>query len=212
MATYKAVLSIEQLNTEKVLRAITLDESRDFTVYITLLWNKLSYVRSVEAKISEKNFIAIILNSLPPSWDLVIANVFKHKLLSVVIAKLWAWWMNNAKKPGKVITALQVSNSMQWNHSQLICINPKCNWQGYTIGMYYWPRGGKEGQFPPDFEKREEVRESAAYMDQGSYKPKAIANVAENPNNNNNTYAFMTMDDTHLKIASYSTPCGKLFT
>jgi len=37
MATYKAVLSIEQLNTEKVLRAITLDESRDFTVYITLL-------------------------------------------------------------------------------------------------------------------------------------------------------------------------------
>jgi len=40
------------------------------------------------SQISEKNFIAIILNSLPPSWDLVIANVFKHKLLSVVIAKL----------------------------------------------------------------------------------------------------------------------------
>jgi len=37
MATYEAALSIKQLNAKKVLRAITLDESRDFIVYITLL-------------------------------------------------------------------------------------------------------------------------------------------------------------------------------
>jgi len=74
-------------------------------------------VGSVGAKISKKNFIAIILNSLPPSWDLVIVNVFEYKLLSVVIANLQAWWMrkykNNPNKPGIVITALQISNYMQ---------------------------------------------------------------------------------------------------
>jgi len=37
MTTYEAALSIKQLNAEKVLRAITLDESRDFIAYITLL-------------------------------------------------------------------------------------------------------------------------------------------------------------------------------
>ena len=202
MATYEAALSIEQLNAKKVLRVITLDESGDFTVHIILLWNKLSYVGSVGAKISKKNFIAIILNSLPPSWDLVIVNVFEYKLLSVVIANLQAWWMrkykNNPNKPGIVITALQISNYMQWNYSQLICTNLKCNQQGYTIDICYWSRGEKEGQFPPNFGKRGGARESVAYTHQGDYKLKAIANVAKNPNNDNNTYAFITMNNIHL--------------
>jgi len=68
--------------------------------------------------------------------------------------------------------------------------------------MYYWSREEKKGQFLPDFEKREGVRGSAAHMYQRGYKPKALANVAENPNNNDNTYTFMTMDDTHLKVAT----------
>jgi len=88
VATYEVASSIEQLNTKKILRAITLDESRDFTAHITLLQNKLFYARSVGAEISKKNFIAIIFNSLPLFWDLVIANVFEHKLSSVVIVKL----------------------------------------------------------------------------------------------------------------------------
>jgi len=67
---------------------ITFDKSRDFTAHITLLQNKLFYVRSVGTEISKKNFIVIIFNFLLLSWDLVIANVFEHKLLSVVIVKL----------------------------------------------------------------------------------------------------------------------------
>jgi len=39
-------------------------------------------------------------------------------------------------------------------------------------------------------------------MHQRDYKPKDIANVTKNPNNNNNTYAFITMNDMHLKVAT----------
>jgi len=47
-------------------------------------------------------------------------------------------------------------------------------------------------------------------MHQRGYKPKAIANVAENPNNNNNTYTFMTINDMYLKIATLSSMANYL--
>lgn len=63
-------------------------------------------------------------------------------------------------------------------------------------------QGGKKGQFLSNFEKKEGVRGSTAHIYQGGYKLKAIANVAKNLNNDNNTYTFITINNIHFKIAT----------
>ena len=65
-------------------------ENRDFPAYITLLRKRLTYAKSVGAKISDRNFTAIVLNSLPSTWDFIVATVFEHDSSSKIIAKLHA--------------------------------------------------------------------------------------------------------------------------
>jgi len=67
VAVYETVSLIAQLNAEQELRNITFAENGDFPAHITLLRNKLSYTRSQGAEITKRNFVAIVLNSLPPS-------------------------------------------------------------------------------------------------------------------------------------------------
>ena len=85
---YGTVSSIAQLTTEQELRNINYNEKKDFPTYIALLWEKLSYARSLGAEITEKNFVAIVLNSLPPSWNSIVTTIFKNHSSSDVIAEL----------------------------------------------------------------------------------------------------------------------------
>ena len=45
------------------------------------------HVRSIGAEISDRNFAAIILNSLPSTWDSIVTTVFEHDSSSEIIAK-----------------------------------------------------------------------------------------------------------------------------
>jgi len=67
VAVYKMVSLIAQLNAKQELRNITFAENGDFPAHIILLHNKLSYMRSQGAEITKRNFVAIVLNLLPPS-------------------------------------------------------------------------------------------------------------------------------------------------
>jgi len=64
----------------------------------------------------------------------------------------------------------------------------------------YWPGKGKEGQFPPGFGKREDVRGITVGTRQGSLYQTSTANVAQVENNNKQTFAFMTIGDSNIKV------------
>jgi len=91
MNLYNKKTLVEWLNAETELRNTFLTANRDFPAHITLLRKKLMHARSVEAEISDRNFIAIVLNSLPSTWDSIVAIVFEHDFSSEIIAKLHAW-------------------------------------------------------------------------------------------------------------------------
>jgi len=78
---------VGQLNIKTELRNTFLTANRDFLVHITLLRKKLMHVRSIGAEISDRNFAAIILNSLPSTWDSIVTTVFEHDSSSEIIAK-----------------------------------------------------------------------------------------------------------------------------
>jgi len=69
------------------------------------------------------------------------------------------------------------------------------------IKVYYWPGGGKEGQFPPGFRKRGEKR-LATKTHQDSFKSKAFANVAMTTDNVKQNFVLMTMGDSTFEILS----------
>ena len=54
--------------------------------------------------------------------------------------------------------ALHTTTLKQKTNSQLVYVNPNCKYCNHTIEVCYWPGEEKEGQFPPGFGKREDVR------------------------------------------------------
>jgi len=123
------------------LRNIFLITNRDFPAHIHLLRKKLTYARAVGAEILDRNFAAIVLNSLLSTWDSIVATVFENNFSSDIIAKLEAWWLrvykNHSQDISKGITTFHTSNLQHCDQSQLVCTNPKCNCHGHMIDVCY---------------------------------------------------------------------------
>jgi hypothetical protein len=54
-------------------------------------------------------------------------------------------------------TVANSSNTVLAVKTNEACTNPNCKakkWSTHTVGNCYWPGGGKEGQFPPNFSQR----------------------------------------------------------
>ena len=88
----------------------------------------------------------------------------------------------------------------QKTNSQLICTNPNCKHCGYIIEVCYWPGGEKEGQFPLGFGKREGVRGTEVGTRQGSSHQTPTANFAKAEEENKQTFAFITIGDSDIKV------------
>ena len=80
-------------NAEQELRNLTFSEGDDFQTHVTIMRNKLSQARALGANITDKNFKTILLNSLPGSWDPVVASLYKDIPVSETISQLQVWWL-----------------------------------------------------------------------------------------------------------------------
>jgi len=69
----------------------------------------------------------------------------------------------------------------------------------------YWPGGGKEGQFSPDFGKRGGFKGSVINTHQGSTKSSPTVNVASRSEDNDQVFAYMTIGDTKFKVPTTPT-------
>ena len=101
---------------------------------------------------------------------------------------------------GQNSIALYTATPKQRTNSQLICTNPNYKHHGYTIEVCYQSRGGKEGQFPPGFGKRGDTRGTIVSTRQGSSHQTPIANVAKVEKEDKQTFVFMTMEDSNIKV------------
>jgi len=81
--------------------------------------------------------------------------------------------------------AFQTNTYIKKDWNLLVCTNPNYNCCRHTIDVCYWPGGGKEGQFPPDFGKRGGFKGSATNTCQGSTKLSPTVNMAFTSKDNN---------------------------
>jgi len=63
----KVALDMARQDTEQELQNLSFSNGEDFQNHITIMQNKLSQARALEADITNKNFKIILLNSLPSS-------------------------------------------------------------------------------------------------------------------------------------------------
>ena len=75
-----------QQNAEQDLCATTYSDNDDFPTFISMLRNKWAQANALGAAIFDKNFKTIVINSLPRSWNLIIASLSKDMPSSEAIS------------------------------------------------------------------------------------------------------------------------------
>ncbi|KAF7770864.1 hypothetical protein Agabi119p4_6838 [Agaricus bisporus var. burnettii] len=201
--TYEVASEVALLNAELELRNMIYADDQDFTQYISKLRTKWSNATALGAKIDDKAFRTIILNSLPRSWDPIVATLYTTQSSREAINQLMTHWArisrNRPQNSQSTTTALQTSSDVGRDRSrsqnqQLHCTNQNCNRRGHTIDNCYWPGGGKAGQFPPGFGKRGGSRASTNNTTlTGQTSANAVNDNSGNGSNEPTVFALATI-------------------
>ncbi|KAG6839076.1 hypothetical protein C0991_006168 [Blastosporella zonata] len=192
---YDCASKIAAVAAENHLRATKLAEGGNFqkhTKTLQIQWNK-----AVEkgADIKDKTFRAIIIASLPPSWNTIISSLHGTKTSSKLLAGLAIHWDLTKEQniaAGISVTALQAKVTP--SKPKLACVNTNCRRTGHTIQNCYWPGRGKEGQFPVHFRNRGQHTPGATTTPTAKL---AAANIIAQDPASYTTYALTADDKAH---------------
>jgi hypothetical protein len=105
----------------------------------------------------DETWRGVIIRSIPPTmkWLPVIPSLYAMSSSADIISTLSAHGMILGQGSGQRVTSS--SSTALAARATEGCINPNCKAKKrttHTTADCYWPGGGKEGQFPPNFGKR----------------------------------------------------------
>lgn len=143
--TYQVASEVAVLNAELDLRNMAYSDGQDFVEFISRIRTKWSNATALGAKIDDKAFRTIILNSLPRSWDPIVATLYTTQSSREAINQLMAHWARISRdrvdNPQTSTSALQTStsnrNRERRGQSPLLCTNSNCGRRGHTIENCY---------------------------------------------------------------------------
>ena len=140
-------------------------EGTDILDHIKLLRTRKAAVDNLSSStMSDETWRGIIIRSIPPTvnWLPVIPSLYTMATSADIISTLSAHGMILARytttdigaSSSNTALAAQTTNSDSESEG---CTNPNCKAKirsTHTTANCYWPGGGKEGQFPPNFGTR----------------------------------------------------------
>ncbi|KNZ76390.1 hypothetical protein J132_10669 [Termitomyces sp. J132] len=133
-------------------KATAYTEGANFLAHLTDLYSKLQEAVEKGAIIGDAIFCTIVINSLPESWNTIVASLYSITISTSLIAKLTMHWeCLRMQRQNASVTTTALQESTKFPQSKLVCINLNCKHIGHTIKSCYWSGGGKEGQFPQSF-------------------------------------------------------------
>ena len=151
-------------NVEQELQNMMDIDRQDFTTFISQLCTKWTITIVLGTKINDLVFRMILLNSLPQSWDSIVATLYTTKSSYNATNHLMSYWarvsQTQAVNLHNAATALYINsnNINQQHNNQCQCTNPNCNRYGHTIENCYWSGREKARQFPLGFGKCKKKR------------------------------------------------------
>ncbi|PPR04697.1 hypothetical protein CVT26_015023 [Gymnopilus dilepis] len=177
VSLYDISSDVAAVNAQRDLRNTMFKDGDDLMAHISTLRTKWRKANASGANITDADFRMILLSSLPPSWDMLVATLYDTKTSMDVITRISTHWerIKGQSQPKDVsATALATGSRKPAPCSNLQCSN--CGRRGHLKDRCYWPGRGVEGQFPPGFGKRGGETGLAQAAQMPSSKP--TANVA----------------------------------
>ena len=144
---------------QELLNKTTYAEGASVQDHIKLLRTQKAAVDNLSTTaMSDETWRGIIIRSIPPTprWLPVIPSLYTLTSPADIISILLAHGMILDRSHGNQPTS-NSSDTALAVHGTEGCTNPNCKAKmrsTHTTANCYWPGGGKEGQFPPNFGQR----------------------------------------------------------
>ena len=157
---YSAKLIIGAINTRAKLKGTKMAEGTDIKTHLGNMHSLWRAANDEGADIKESMYRTILVSSLPILYFNIIGNIIAAVNLNNAEQIIINWkstydQLGGASQvtpiPSNMTTTTLAANT-NLNQSQISCRN--CKRRGHTDDDCYRPGGGKEGQFPPNFERR----------------------------------------------------------
>jgi len=160
-------MDMRRSHTQELLNQTLFAEGENIQAHIKLLRTRKAAVDNLSTTaVGDEAWRGIIICSIPPTpnWLPVIPSLYTLTSSADVVSTLLAHGMildhRNQAKPSS-----SSSNTALVARMTNECTNPNCKAKKkstHTTANCYWPGGGKEGQFPPNFGQRAKANAASA--------------------------------------------------
>jgi hypothetical protein len=143
-------------------------EGTDIQDHIKLLRTQKAAVDNLSTQaMSDETWRGIIICSIPPTpkWLPVIPSLYTMAVSTDIILTLVAHGMILGREFVKTTNGSSSLNTALAAQTADRCTNPNCKARKcstHNTANCYWPGGGKEGQFPPNFGQRSKANATTA--------------------------------------------------
>ncbi len=142
-------------HTQEALDWTVYAEDSDIQEHLKILRTHKAAVDNLsDSVMSDKNWRGIIIRSIPPAqrWLPVLPSLYGMKPADIFVMLIAHGMVLTRGIQNKPTTGS--SNTALAAKTRESCTNPNCKakkWSTHSTLDCYWPGGGKEGQFPPNF-------------------------------------------------------------
>ena len=156
LAEYGKGTDMRLSHAQDILNQTIFVEGSDIQEHIELLRMRKSAVDNYSASpMSDETWRGLLIRSIPPSakWLPVIPSLYLLSSSLEIVSTLTNHSMILARDPSSKSSS-QSNTALAAKSPRESCGNPQCkakNKATHTWPNFYWPGGGKEGQFPPNF-------------------------------------------------------------
>ena len=192
-------------------------EGTDIQEHVKLLRTWKAAVDNLSTSgMSDETWRGIIIRSIPPTtkWLPVIPSLYAMRTAADIISTLFAHGMILGRDPVNKSASPSNMALAATGRTNGGCTNPQCKAKKKTSHITddcYWPGGGKEGQFPPNFGQRSKAN-VASSTNSTSEKVEHFALSAQISDTPGQSGIVIENDpSTHPHLALYSALISKGF-
>jgi hypothetical protein len=156
---------------QEALNRTVYAEGTEIQDHVKLLRIRKAAVDSLsDSMMGDETWRGIIIRSIPPTskWLPVIPSLYALSSSADIISTLLAHGMILGRET-KATTSPNPSNTVLAARTAEGCTNPNCKAKKrstHVTANCYWPGGGKDGQFPPNFGQRNRANAAASTPNQ----------------------------------------------
>ena len=166
LAEWGTSTDMRRSHAEEALHHTEYTEGSSIQDHINLLRDRKAAVDNLSTStLSDEAWRGVLIWSIPPTpkWLPLLPSLYSLPTSANIISTLLAHAMIDRGSSTKGSSS--ASGTALAAHTQKGCTNPGCKARkktSHTTDNFYWPGGGKEGPFPPNFGQKAKANATAA--------------------------------------------------